>query len=122
MSKERDRGDRRKGEPDEASTDAASLAPKVESPRDLEATTLDLGGEEFLLLTFPVDSRDFSQLTSAEQEVASELLSGRSYQDIARLRGTTYGTVANQVRSIFRKLEVRSRTELARSALSSRKA
>jgi DNA-binding CsgD family transcriptional regulator len=86
----------------------------IEAPRGLFAEKLDVQGDEFLLLAFPAERGDLSGLTSAEQEVASELLQGRSYQEIARQRGTTSGTVANQVRSIFRKIGVRSRSELAR--------
>jgi DNA-binding NarL/FixJ family response regulator len=88
----------------------------IEAPRGLVAERLELEGDEFLLLAFPAERGDLSGLTSAEQEVASELLQGRSYLEIARQRGTTSGTVANQVRSIFKKLGVRSRSELARKA------
>ena len=90
----------------------------IEAPRGLLAERLDVEGDEFLLLAFPAEPGDLSGLTSAEQEVASALLQGRSYQEIARQRGTTSGTVANQVRSIFRKIGVRSRAELAKKASS----
>ncbi len=83
---------------------------------ELDATAFTFGGEEFLLLTFPIRSSNFDRLTHAEKDVAHELLRGKSYRDIARRRGTTSGTVANQVRSIFRKLGIRSRSELARTA------
>ncbi|MFW6051367.1 MAG: response regulator transcription factor [Myxococcota bacterium] len=53
-----------------------------------------------------------SGLTAAEREVARALLQGASLADIARTRGTSPRTVANQVQSIYRKLHVRSRTEL----------
>jgi DNA-binding NarL/FixJ family response regulator len=91
-------------------------------PEELEAVAFQLGGDEFLLLTFPCQRSDFSGLTPAEQEIASQLLSGRSYRQVARQRGSTYGTVANQIRSIFRKLQVHSRSELARAATESRRA
>jgi DNA-binding CsgD family transcriptional regulator len=86
----------------------------IEAPRDLEAATFDVHGEEFLVLTFPTETTDLSNLTESEREVATELLRGKSYREIARIRGTKIGTVANQVRAIFRKLEIRSRSELAR--------
>jgi DNA-binding NarL/FixJ family response regulator len=110
----RERGKRTPGE--NRSSEVCLVRPGFESPLDLQATAFDFGGDEFLLFTFPVDPGDFSKLTAAEQEIAGELLRGKSYQDIARLRGTTGGTVANQVRSIFRKLQIRSRSELARTA------
>jgi DNA-binding NarL/FixJ family response regulator len=89
--------------------------PELQPPRDLEAATFHLGDDEYLLLTFPSDRADFTNLTESEREVATELLLGKSYRDIARIRGTKIGTVANQVRSIFRKLGIQSRTELARA-------
>lgn len=52
-------------------------------------------------------------LSPAERTVARLLIAGASNADIARTRGSAIRTVANQVQSIFRKLEVRSRTELA---------
>jgi DNA-binding NarL/FixJ family response regulator len=52
-------------------------------------------------------------LTQAERAVAARLLEGRSNAEIARLRRTSARTVANQVASIFRKLDVGSRSELA---------
>jgi DNA-binding NarL/FixJ family response regulator len=105
---------------DAATPGALSLVGRaIEAPRGLLAERLEVQGDEFLLLAFPAERGDLSGLTSAEQEVASELLQGRSYQEIARQRGTTSGTVANQVRSIFRKLGVRSRSELARKSSTS---
>ena len=94
---------------------AEPVRPELEPPRDLEAAKLDVGGEEFLLLTFPTDANDFSNLSESERQVATELLRGKSYREIARIRGTKVGTVANQVRSLFRKLAIRSRSELARA-------
>jgi len=93
----------------------------IEAPRGLVAEKLDVEGDEFLLLAFPAERGDLTGLTSAEQEVATELLQGKSYQEIARRRGTTSGTVANQVRSIFRKIGVRSRSELARKTSTTQK-
>jgi DNA-binding CsgD family transcriptional regulator len=52
-------------------------------------------------------------LTGAELEVAAALIEGASNQRIAGARGFSVRTVANQVASIFRKLGVRSRGELA---------
>jgi DNA-binding CsgD family transcriptional regulator len=88
--------------------------PDIDPPRDLEAAMLDVDGEQFLVLAFPTESGDLSNLTESEREVATELLRGKSYREIARIRGTKVGTVANQVRSLFRKLGIRSRSELAR--------
>lgn len=97
------------------SSNVGAARPEIAPPRDLEAAMLDVGGDEYLLLTFPAEGSDFSNLTESEREVATELLRGRSDREIARIRGTKVGTVANQVRSLFRKLAIRSRSELARS-------
>jgi DNA-binding CsgD family transcriptional regulator len=101
--------------PRNETSNAGDARPAIEPPGDLEAAMLDVGGDEYLLLTFPTEGNDFSNLTESEREVATELLRGRSYREIARIRGTKVGTVANQVRSLFRKLAIRSRSELARA-------
>ena len=61
------------------------------------------------------DSTDLAgvELTPSEREVATLILEGRDNPTIAALRGTSARTIANQVASIFAKLGVRSRAELA---------
>jgi DNA-binding CsgD family transcriptional regulator len=54
-----------------------------------------------------------SGLTGAEQQVALLAVAGLSDVQIGQHRGTSPRTVANQLRSIFLKLGVRSRSELA---------
>jgi len=55
-----------------------------------------------------------SLLTRAEEDVTRLLLAGCSNSSIAEQRGTSIRTVCNQVASIFKKLGVSSRLELAR--------
>lgn len=55
---------------------------------------------------------DEASLTSSEDHALSSLMRGMSNDAIARKRGTSLRTVANQVASIFRKLQVHSRREL----------
>lgn len=57
------------------------------------------------------DARE--RLTPAEDQTLDQLLLGKSNEEIARSRGVRYRTVANQVSAVFRKLGVRSRSELA---------
>jgi DNA-binding CsgD family transcriptional regulator len=72
-----------------------------------------LGGEH-IVLSFPLGAPEVpSSLTNAERVVALLVLEGRSDAEIAAMRGVSKRTVANQVASIFRKLDVRSRVELA---------
>ncbi len=51
-------------------------------------------------------------LTEAEQQVALEVYDGATNAQIASRRGTSVATVANQLDSIYRKLNVGSRVEL----------
>lgn len=56
---------------------------------------------------------DSAALTDAEQAVLSLLREGLTNADIARLRGASQHTVANQVASILKKTSASSRRELA---------
>lgn len=63
----------------------------------------------------PPDAGDIAlpaHLTAAEVDVVRAILRGASNLDIARRRGRSIRTVANQVASAFRKLGVSSRREL----------
>lgn len=53
-----------------------------------------------------------TKLTPAEQLVLNGIVAGASNETIARCRGTSARTVANQVASVFRKFGVGSRAEL----------
>jgi DNA-binding NarL/FixJ family response regulator len=57
------------------------------------------------------DSRE--RVTPAEAEVARAAVSGLSNREIANRRFSSPRTVAAQLRSVYRKLGVHSRTELA---------
>ena len=54
------------------------------------------------------------ELTSAERRVAALVASGRTNREVAAQLFTTVGTVEVHLTRIYRKLDVRSRTELAR--------
>ena len=74
-------------------------------------------GQTVAILSFDVDDADkTSELTLAEREVALLALAGKSNQDIAEARHCSVRTVANQLQSVFRKLGIRSRAELAAKA------
>jgi DNA-binding CsgD family transcriptional regulator len=77
---------------------------------------LSIGGSEYLLLSFPRAPAMPDVLTPAERQVALAALAGLSNAEIARMRGSSPRTVANQLAKIFRKLGVRSRAELAARA------
>ena len=75
---------------------------------------LRVGGAEFAVISFPITTDAVpGDLTPAEARVLSAILLGKSNREIATERGTSARTVANQVASLYRKLRVTSRTELA---------
>jgi DNA-binding CsgD family transcriptional regulator len=51
-------------------------------------------------------------LPSAELEVVGYLVEGRCYAEIAKRRGTSERTIANQIAAVFRRLKVSGRSEL----------
>ncbi|MFW6050714.1 MAG: response regulator transcription factor [Myxococcota bacterium] len=67
--------------------------------------------------TASTDALSACGLTRAEQDVVAHLLEGASNAEIARRRGTSPRTVANQLACVFRKLGVSSRQEVALVAL-----
>ncbi|MCA9575159.1 MAG: helix-turn-helix transcriptional regulator [Polyangiales bacterium] len=74
-----------------------------------------------LLLAAPAASGLERLLTDAEADIARRVFAGHSDREIAQARGCALRTVANQLRTIYRKLGVVSRFELvallARAAL-----
>ena len=90
----------------------------VPAPADLSAHTFVAGGQEFVVLSYSVSANELPPgLTDAERAVVAAVLDGRSNAAIATMRGTSPRTIANQVAAVFRKLGVRSRTELATKVL-----
>ena len=93
----------------------AMLERGLQAPADLRAGIVKFRKREFLVLSFPSPHPEaLSQLTAAELSIALEVLRGASNAAIARQCGTSVRTVANQLRTIYRKLAIRSRRELAR--------
>jgi DNA-binding CsgD family transcriptional regulator len=92
---------------------AAAQQPSLAAPAGLQALGFELGGEEFLVLAWPSAPLELpALLTSAEREVVALVRGGLSNGEIARRRGRSVRTVANQVASIFGKLGVGSRAQL----------
>ena len=86
------------------------------APAGLRAKLAELAvsGEQLLFGAYPlVNKRHMEKLTDAERQVVAHLVAGSTNGDIARRRGTSENTVANQVYAIFLKLGVHSRAELA---------
>lgn len=76
-------------------------------------------GVEHVIVALPVNEQAMAALTPAEQDVALAVALGKSNPEIARERGSSVNTVANQVQSLLRKLGVSSRTELGARLYSS---
>lgn len=57
-------------------------------------------------------------LPCAELAVIRSLIEGLSYQQIAKLRGTSTRTIANQITAVFRRLRVSGRNELVQRLFS----
>jgi DNA-binding NarL/FixJ family response regulator len=86
-------------------------------PNGLRAQTLSVRGEEFVLFSWEPATRPsdaLALLSEAERDVFARMTSGHPNERIARDRGTSKRTVANQVASILRKLGAASRFELMR--------
>jgi DNA-binding NarL/FixJ family response regulator len=75
---------------------------------------VDCEGEPRLVLSFPLCPPHWPEsLSPAERAVAELVMNGASNAEIATARGTSSRTVANQIATIFQKLGVSSRVELA---------
>lgn len=69
---------------------------------------------EALVYSFPLVTRArLDVLTPAERGVLEGVRHGLSNAEIARLRGASPRTVANQIASVFKKLGAQSRLDLA---------
>ncbi len=80
----------------------------------VETRRLVVDGIELLVLSFPaVPALLPADLSAAERDVLRWLLRGESNAQVAARRQTAVRTAANQVASIFRKIGVASRAELA---------
>jgi DNA-binding NarL/FixJ family response regulator len=90
--------------------------PPTSPPADLAARVIEIDGESFLLLRYS-DGRAEEPwpegVTASEQAVARLIIDGLSNREIARRRGTSVATVSNQLRSLYAKLDIHSRAELA---------
>jgi DNA-binding NarL/FixJ family response regulator len=88
---------------------------------EVRAWEIQAEGGRFAVLSLPLETFDAqADLTPAEREIVRRLLRGESNRAIASGRGTSERTVANQVASIYQKLGLASRSELAALACSSR--
>lgn len=77
-------------------------------------TAVDLAGESLAVgSALLVDEAALGELPPSERDVAVHLLRGATNAEIGRLRGTSEPTIAKQVKSLYERLGVSSRVELA---------
>lgn len=82
--------------------------------RNVDAAEFSFEGAQYRYVAFELrEAGGNEQLSPAEQEVAWRVVNGESHKAIARARGTSVHTVANQLASVFLKLGVNGRNELA---------
>jgi DNA-binding NarL/FixJ family response regulator len=85
---------------------------------EVDAFSFRIGARVFAVLSLPAQASALPEpLTAAEQDVMRLVLGGLSNRDIAAARVTSERTVANQISTLFRKLRVGSRAELAVATL-----
>ncbi len=82
-----------------------------DDPSRVEAVEVD--GVTLYVLSVPLEPTLPDALTRSEREVVLAALRGEGNAAIADARGCATQTVANQLRSAFKKMGVNSRAELA---------
>lgn len=84
-------------------------------PTGLSGVRMRTSGETYVVLSFPIEPSPElpTELTQAERAIVELLLQGKRPPEIARRRNVSQRTVANQLQSVYRKLGVSSRGELA---------
>lgn len=87
------------------------MAKRGTPPRGLVAQRFERDGVAYVAFEWDAE-RDWSELTSSEREVARLLVGGASNAAIAKARGVSVRTVANQVAAILKKLGAESRFDL----------
>jgi DNA-binding CsgD family transcriptional regulator len=91
---------------------AAAIAAGSGAERLANRSTIVEEASTLQVWSIPRPERRHASLPPAELAVVGWLVEGLSYHDMARLRGTSKRTIANQIASVFRRLRVSGRNEL----------
>jgi DNA-binding NarL/FixJ family response regulator len=89
-----------------------SKPPESPDTRRLRVWTIDPGDGVVAVVSAPARPPDAPELTRAERDIVESIARGERNRAIARRRGTSERTVANQIAALFAKLGVVSRAEL----------
>lgn len=82
-------------------------------PAGLERRDVELGGERYIVLSFPALPRTaLLGLSDVESAVARAVAAGQTNDEIATCRRRSVFTIQNQLARIYKKLGVASRAEL----------
>ena len=85
----------------------------VRERRGVDGFDVEIGGDRLKVVSMPsVSSGALDMLTVTEREVALDVITGLSNDEIAQKRGRAPRTIANQLASLYQKLGIRSRAEL----------
>lgn len=82
---------------------------------EIDAFALKVGRDKLVVMSLPTEGSGsaIGKLTAAEREVVQLAIKGLTNAEIAHRRGASARTVANQLASVYRKLGVASRADLA---------
>lgn len=97
------------------------IAPPTQPPPRTERTAarrprvalFSAGDALFVVSSEPLDGALTARLSASERAVAALVVEGLDNASIARARGRSLRTIANQVAAVLRKVGVGSRVELA---------
>lgn len=103
-------------EPKRARSAVVASEARVDPGRSPRVARFSFDGDEYCVVSIGVGQPPATRLTDAECRVAALIAEGLTNAQIARARGTSTRTVANQVASILAKLRLSSRVGIARYA------
>ena len=83
-----------------------------ERSNQIAAESYLVGDVELVVFELPAETEAPAQFSESERCILRQLRAGRSSAEIAQARGTSARTVANQLASMYRKVNVSSRQEL----------
>lgn len=92
------------------------MIPKAPPP-GLRAKRARVGSERIYIFSYPIEAPPVADLSRSELAVARLVVEGKSRREIAEARGVAHSTVNKQIESVFRKVGVGSRSELAAKLL-----
>ena len=82
--------------------------------RGVHGARVEYGNEQYAIISMPAYDHDFiAKLSHAEKEVARWILMGKSDKQIAAIRACSPKTITKQINSIYEKLAVHNRAQLA---------